>query len=253
MLEQRWWASWSKDVDGYFGVYTRTHGWRFVRVRLAKAPDTVMVLDPQAMDANFMQWDLEIVACDPFFQKRLETASWINEGDGAPHTPWQKLLEGFQEWGHELFPRLIPGVHYAEGNLIVPTRGTQPEWPRFLVSCPGQTWIEDGPGGVMIPLPMLTPEDGTVLVDTNPIKRTLTATNDPIDRLFYQIARNSELLDFIMHTRITSTLPVWRRFQGRFTTPWPARTVNRIKVQHSQLGGQIVVYMPQRYESGYGT
>jgi hypothetical protein len=256
MLEQRWWASWSRDTDGYIGVYTRTHGWRFTRVRLEKPPPTVMTLDPQAMGNNFMQWDMEIVACDPFWQKRQETASWINEGDGAPHTPWQELLQqvldAIRDRAHDLFPKLIPGVDVAEGNLIVPTRGTQTEWPKFLVSSPGQAWIEDGPGGVMVELPLLTENDGTVLVDTNPIARTLTATTDPIDRLFFQIARNSQLIDFILHDRLATTLPVWQRFNGRFTQPWPRRTVNRIKVRHSQLGGQVAVFMPQRYESGYG-
>jgi hypothetical protein len=252
MIEQRWWASWSKDVDGFLGVFTRTHGWRFMRVRLASTPNTVMDLDPAAFDNNFMQWDLDVIAGDPYFQKRLETASWSNDGDTPPSTPWDQLQDLLQKFGSALFPNLIPGVHLGEGNLVVPTRGTQPEWPKFLISSPGQTWIEDGPGGTMIPLPVLTPDDGTVLVDTDPIKRTLTATTDPIDRLFFQIARNSQLLDFLMHDLLVSTLPVWRRFQGRFTTPWPARTVNRIKVRHSEAGGQVQVFMPQRYESGYG-
>lgn len=257
MLEQRWWASWSRDEDGYIGVYTRTHGWRWCKARLAKAPETVMDLDPQAFDANFMQWDMEILVAYPYWQKRLELASWKNEGDGAPHTPWQDIVkaiaDAIRDKAHDILPNLIPGVDVAEGNLIVPTRGTQPEWPKFLVSSPGVAWIEDGPGGHMVQLPLLRDTDGTVLVDTNPVARTLTATTDPIDRLFFRIARNSQLLDFLLHDQLSTTLPVWQRFNGRFTTPWPARTVNRIKVRHSQLGGQVVVHMPQRYESAYGT
>ena len=203
--QQRWWASWSRDADGYIGIYTRTHGWRFTRVRLEKPPPTVMTLDPQAMDNNFMQWDMEIIACDPYWHKRQETATWTNQGDGAPHTPWQDIvqfvLDAIRDRLHDIFPKLIPGVDVAEGNLIVPTRGSQGEWPKFLVSAPGQAWIEDGPGGVMVELPLLTDKDGTVLVDTNPLARTLTATTDPIDRLFFQIARNSQLIDSSCTTR----------------------------------------------------
>ena len=128
-------------------------------------------------------------------------------------------------------------MHIGEGNIVIPNRGDQPAFPKFLVSSPGRAWIEDGPGGQMVELPLLTPHDGTVLVDTDPTARTITATTDPVDPLFYRIARNSELLEFFLHDLTATGLPVWRRFNGRFTTPWPAKTVCRIKVRHSNPGG----------------
>lgn len=78
MLEQRWWASWSEKEDGYLGCFTRTHGWRWLRVRLAAEPKTPFELDPAAFENNFMQWDMEIVAVQPFWAKRIEHKTWEN-------------------------------------------------------------------------------------------------------------------------------------------------------------------------------
>jgi len=257
MVEQRWWASWSATEDGYIGVYTRTHGWRFIRVRLGATPPNMFDLDPAAMDNNYMEWDMTAVAVDPYWRKRIEHATWINDGDedgGIPSTPWDQLEELIEDILEGLFPgisNLLPGVHIGEGNLVIPNRGTEPIWPKFLVSSPGRTWIQDGPGGRMVELPLLHPGDGVVLVDTDPQARTLTASSDPVDPLFYRIARNSQLLDFILHDITNAGLPVWRRFEDRFSVPWPAKTVNRIKVQHSQGGGSVTALMPQKYSMAF--
>ncbi|CQD07297.1 bacteriophage protein [Mycolicibacterium conceptionense] len=256
-VESRWWASWSAKEDGYLGVYTRTHGWRWLRVRLAEEPKNIMDLDPAAMGNNFQDWDMSVVAVDPYWRKRHVEATWRNDGDGdggIPQTPWDQLEELIEDIAEGLIPgisNLIPGMHIGEGNIVVPNRGTETAWPKFLISSPGRTWIEDGPGGQMVPLPLLTPDDGVVLVDTDPTKRTLTATKDPVDPLFFRIARNSQLLDMFLHDLTDTGLPVWRRFNGRFTTPWPAKTVCRIKVRHSNAGGQITALMPQRYGMAY--
>lgn len=258
MVEQRWWDSWSAKEDCYLGVYTRTHGWRWLRVRLAEDPKTVMVTDPAAMGNNYAEYDMTAVAVQPYWCKRTETATWKNDGEGdggPPSTPWDQLEELVEDILEGLIPgisNLVPGMHIGEGNLVVPNRGHEVAWPKFLVSSPGRAWIEDGPGGRMVQLPLLTPKDGYVLVDTDPQARTLTASTDPVDPLFFRIARNSQLLDFLLHDITHSTLPVWRRFNDRFTTPWPARTVCRIKVRHSNAGGSITVLMPQRYGMAYG-
>lgn len=92
MLEQRWWASWSEKEDGYLGVFTRTHGWRWIRVRLADDPKTAFELDPVAFENNFMQWDMQIVASQPHWCKRMLTQSWVNpltDATGAPGTVQQ--------------------------------------------------------------------------------------------------------------------------------------------------------------------
>lgn len=257
MVEQRWWDSWSAKEDGYLGVYTRTHGWRFIRVRLGTTPPTMFTLDPAANGDNFMEWDMTAFAVDPYWRKRIEHSTWINDGEGEgpiPSTPWNQLEQLIEDILGGLFPgvkRLIPGVHIGEGNIVIPNRGTETAWPKFLISSPGRTWIEDGPGGRMVPLPLLQPDDGVVLVDTDPQARTLTASKDPVDPLFYRIARNSQLLDFILHDITDAGLPVWRRFEDRFTVPWPARTTCRIKVQHSNAAGSVTALMPQKYQMAY--
>ena len=81
MLEQRWWASWSEKEDGHLGVFTRSHGWRWLRVRLAEAPKSAMELDPTAFENNFMQWAMTIVAPKPYWSKRIETVTWKNNAD----------------------------------------------------------------------------------------------------------------------------------------------------------------------------
>ena len=258
MIEQRWWESWSAKDEGYLGVFTRTHGWRFLKVRLAESPKTQFELDPQAYDNNFMSWDMNIVATQPYWAKRTEVATWKNlgEGDGGiPQTPWEELqeyLEDLLEATVKGMSSLIPGMTIGEGNLVLPNRSSIPVWPKFLVSSPGIACIQDGPGGPMIELPLLTPDDGVILVDTDPTARTLTAATDPVDPLFMRLARNSALLDFILHDILVSTMPVWRRFYGRFTTPWPAQTICRIKVQHTNAGAQVSGLMPQLFERAWG-
>ena len=87
MLEQRWWASWSETEDGYLGCFTRTHGWRWLKVRLADEPKTAMELDPTAFENNFMQWDMSIVATQPYWAGRIQTQTWVNPLDSATGSP----------------------------------------------------------------------------------------------------------------------------------------------------------------------
>lgn len=258
MIEQRWWASWSATEDGFLGVFTRTHGWRWLKVRLAEEPKDEFVLDPAAFGNAAMSWNMNLVAVQPYWCKRIEQSTWVNDGEPGqiPHTPWNELEDLVTDILKGLVPgidKLLPGVHVGEGNIVIPNRGDIPAWPKFLISGPGRAWIEDGPGGRMIPLPLLSPKDGTVMVDTDPTARTLTATKDPVDPLFYRILRNSQFADFFLHDELDSTLPIWRRFNDRFTTPWPAKTVNRIKVRHSNAKGTIVALCPQRFSMAYGS
>lgn len=261
MLEDRWWRSWSPTEDGYLGVFTRTHGWRWMKVRMAEEPKTAFDLDPVAYGNNFMAWDMIVVASDPYWRKRMATATWSNTsktGEEPPHTPWHELLELMEAIiAGQLGPsitNLIPGMHVGEGNLVITNRGSEPSWPKFIVSAPGRAWIQDGPGGKMIELPLLTADDGYMLVDTDPNERTLTCSTDPVDPLFFRILRNSQLLDFLLHDLTVSTLPVWRRAEQGcyFQTPWPAESVCRIKVQHSNDGGTITGLMPQRFSRAWG-
>ena len=317
MLEQRWWASWSEKEDGYLGCFTRTHGWRWLRVRLAEEPKTAFELDPTAFENNFMQWDMTIVATSPFWCKRIETSSWANLEETS--TPLNELLptlisrlgggemtgrpvddilvaigkilngdiEGVAEgiikqvtnFGAELLglvppnkrmPKttlrdepltarladmlLVPGVDVGEATLKIPNRGTWESWPKYLVSTPGYVWIQDGIGGDMVMLPLLHTTDGdVVMIDTDPLNRTLTGAKDPVDPLFYRILRNSQLIDFLLSDIVDSTEPLQRRMGGKgFQNPIPKRTLASLKVRHSDPNGTITAYMPQRFRMAYG-
>ncbi len=242
ILEDRWWGSWSAKEDGYLGVWTRTHGWRFLRVRLASDPKTAFQLDPTAMDNNFMTWDMTIVAVQPYWAKRSEYSTWKNTIDTS--TIWDQI--------EDLLNEFIPGLDVGEGVITVPNRGDQASYPKFIVSSPGKAWIQEGDRWV--PLPLLTPQDGYVLVDTDPNARTLTASTDPVDPLFYKILHNSQLLDFLLHDLLSSTLPVWRRMRESFTEASliPPKTIAKLKVRHSNANGSITAIVPQRYGMAYG-
>lgn len=242
MLEERWWGSWSAKEDGYLGVWTRTHGWRWLRVRLAEAPKTPFTLDPTAFDNNFMQWDMDIIAVQPYWAKRAEHKTWKNTIDTS--TVWD-LIE-------DLLNEFVPGLDVGEGVITIPNRGSEAVYPKFIVSSPGKAWIQEGDRWV--PLPLLTPQDGYVLVDTDPNQRTLTSSTDPVDPLFFRILRNSQLLDFLLHDLITSTLPVWRRMRESFTeaSMIPPKTVANLRVRHSNADGSITAIVPQRYGMAFG-
>ena len=315
MLEQRWWASWSEKEDGWLGVFTRTHGWRWLRVRLAEAPKTAFDLDPAAYENNFMQWDMTVVATQPYWCKRIESVSWTNGADTAT-TPqvavdtvlsaitgievidatvhdllsvvadvisgvlqvetdvyanlarvWTNLtaLLGFPAPAGMTAPEhplaqalvealLLPGSHIGQAHLKIPNRGTVQQWPKFLVSTPGYVWIQDGIAGPMISLPLLTSSDGPyVLVDTDPSARTLVGAKDPVDPVYLQIIRNSQLLDLLLHDVISVTEPLWKRMNGKgFQTPIPPRTLATLTVRHSHEDGTVTALMPQHYRMAYG-
>lgn len=246
MLEDRWWNSWSATEDGYFGCWTRTHGWRWLRVRLASEAKTPFEYDPVAQGNNWMQWDMEIVACQPFYSKRTEMGEWENTVDTS--TPWA-LIE-------DLLNEYIPGLHVGEGTIRVPNRGDRPAYPKFLVSSPGKCWIQEG--SRWVELPLLTPQDGFILVDTDPNEIACTSTTDPYDPVFMRILRNSQILtlisDHLLGGLLDTTLPVWRRMTDRFTeaSAIPAYSDGILRVRHSNANGKVIAFVPQRYEKAYG-
>lgn len=265
MLEERWWSSWSVSEDGYLGCFTRTHGWRWLRVRLAEEPKDAFELDPVAFENNFMQWSMTILATQPFWMKRKEVRKWSNSAPTA--TIWQTIealladiVGEFEDIiaGTPGAHNLIPGKDIGKGVISIWNNGSELAWPKFLVSAPGRAWIQDGDGR-MVPMPLLTgPDyegkggDGYMLVDTDPTQRMLTCATDPVDPLFFQLARRSQILDFLLHDMVNSTLPVWRRSTQRFMVPYAPHTLHHIKVYHSDPTGSITCVMPQRFNRAWG-
>lgn len=269
MLEQRWWRAWSPKKDTFMGCWTRTHGWRWLRLRMGEEPKTPIELDPVAFDNNFMQWDMVVVAAWPYWAKKAYTAlpgipgpvgpTWKNTA--ATATNWetvQYMLENLinQFLGDVLKGAggpLQPGKDVGMGHIKMWNNSDVEQWPTFQVSSPGRAWIEDGPGsGNMIPLPLLTDQDGTILVDTNPTNQTLTAATDPYDPLFFQILRNSQFVDVFLHDFAVSTEPVWKRFKYRFQVPAPPNTLCNYKVYHTNHDAVITGRMAQHFQMAYG-
>lgn len=262
MLEQKWWRAWSAEADGYLGCYTRTHGWRFLRVRLAEEPKTPFEIEPTAFDNNFMQWDMVIVALQPYWQKKMQTASWAN------HSSTSTALEDIENLLENIVNQFLgalgllslepndgllqPGKDIGSTTFTVWNNGDQKAWPKFLVSAPGQAWIQDGVGGNMIPLPLLTAADGTCLVDTDPTARTLTCATDPIDPLWYQILSNSSLIDVVLNAVGINDTPIWQQFQYFFTTAIAPNTLANLKVYHSDPTGTVTMLLPQQFDKAYG-
>jgi hypothetical protein len=261
MLEQAWWRSWSPTQQGYFCIYTRTHGWRFLRAQLAEAPATPFELDPAAYDNNFMQWDMKITCTFPFFQKKMLTDSFSNTSATSISDTELLVLQALTGSGTLLSSNLVqPGVNIGQFTFNMFNNGDYPAWPKFFVSSPGIGWIQDGPGGNMLQLPNLTAETGPILVDTDPTARTITSVMDSNDPALYDIFSASGLLDLILNpvvaastlTSTGTTLPLWSEFNNFFTTPMPPHTQSAIQVFHSDPTGVINIYVPQQFDKAYG-
>ena len=224
MIETNWWDSWPPDTPGWLGCHTPTGGWRWCQVQLAKTVDTSMVLDPTAFGNNGFLWDMQLVAAKPWWAKRTLFEQW------TAHPATTSLLG------------------YDEKTFHIANRGTLAVWPKFIYTGPGRCWIQDGMSDTLLEMPTLTSDDGYVLVDTDPAERTFTSSTDPIDNIFYQLIRQSKVLDFFLHDIAALGLPVWRRANGiRFQSQIPPRTVANIKVRHDHAGGQVTCLIPQRY------
>jgi hypothetical protein len=223
-IESNWWDSWPPDSPGWMGCHTPTGGWRWSQTMLAKPVDTSMPFDPTAFGNNGFTWDMSIVFPKPWWAKTTAFASWTAH-------PATNTLLGFDEF-----------------TFHIANKGNLPVWPRFIYTGPGRCWIQDGMTDKMLPMPQLSTADGYVLVDTDPAQRTFTAATDPIDNIFYQIIRQSRILDFFLHDIEALGLPVWRRANGiRFQSQIPGKTVAHIKVRHDHPGGQVICMIPQRY------
>lgn len=238
MLEEKWWRDWPEHhraPAGFFGEFTRTHGWRWIRARYGEHNDQTLDLDPVAYGNNAQSWSMTIHSQFPFYSKRPFTAEWRNDELNA------------QINGRNL------------GVIKVANRGDWPQWPKFIIegttSAEGGVRIQDGVIDRMVPLPRIYPSDGMILLDTDPSKRTLTSSKDPVDNVFYRIIRNAEILDYLLGdlTAADSGIPVGRRMPGGigFTSQIPPHSIANIKVTHTNPNAKITCVVPQWYKSGF--
>lgn len=231
LIEDQWWQSWSETVPGFLGCFTRTHGWRWLKVLLAEATKTAISIDPVAHGNNAMMWNMAIDAPWPMYAKRSLTKKWSTK----PH----------------------PDAMYRgpyDGHIKIANRGTWLSWPKYLITGTGDVSVQDGNEGKMVRLPRFYADDGKfMLIDTDPTKRTVTTQKDPVDDLLYKFMRNSQLLDVLLHDVTSRRLPAQRRIPGGigFNNPIPPRTVANIRVTHSNPRGTITCIMPQQFRMAW--
>jgi hypothetical protein len=183
-----------------------------------------MKRSPSYAKNNTMTWDMQLVAPKPWYAKRTLVTTW------TAHPQTNSLLG------------------YDEETIHIANRGNMAVWPKYIYTGPGKATIQDGMTSNMVTLPVLSADDGYVLVDTDPSQRMLTGAKDPVDNIFYQYVRASKVLDYFLHDIADLGLPVWRRANGiRFISQIPPRTVASLKVRHDHPNGQVIVLMPQRF------
>lgn len=224
MAENNWWSAWPHDQPGWLGCHTRFGGWRWTQVMLGEAVNTTVKMDPAAHGNNIQVWDMTVVAPKPWFAKPMLYTVW------------------------NAHPATVTANGFDMETVSIANRGQLPVWPLFLVKGPGKAWVQDGMTDRMVELPTLQTSDGYVLVDTDPANRTLTASTDPVDNIFYALIRQSRILDFFLHDLDSLGLPVWQRAGGmRFLSQVPPKTVANLKVKHDNPTGSITPMLPQRY------
>jgi hypothetical protein len=232
LIEDSWWQSWSEEVPGYLGTFTRTHGWRWLRVVLGEASKTAVSMDPVAHNNNLMQWNMVLHAPDPFYAKRSLTRTW------------KASLDNYQA-----------ASDTCEGTIKIANRGTAPAaWPKYLITGHGQVTIQDGTGGKQVTLPKFFPDDGAfMMIDTDPTKRTVVTEKDPVDDALYKFLRTSQLLNALLYDVTSSKLPAQRRIPGGigFDNKVAPRSVATVKVTHSNINGTVTCIMPQEYRMAW--
>jgi hypothetical protein len=229
MIEENWWESWPEQNPGWLGCITPYGGIRWAQAQLGKVVDSPMKKDPRYAGNNVMVWDIDILAVKPWYAKRMLVEKWTANAD------------------------VVAEKGYDETVFSIANRGNMSAHPMFIYTPPGRAWVQDGMTSRMQELPLISNKDGYVLVQTDPAERTLSASKDPVDDLFYDLiadfARQSRILDLFLHDTTSLELPVWRRQPGiRFTSAILPKTVANLRVRHNTAGGTIVCLMPQRFK-----
>jgi hypothetical protein len=240
MAEQHWWAGQDEANDGWFGVYTRFSGWRWIPVRPKQTVQTPQRLDPTAFGNNCSSWDVTWLAARPYFTKPALTLGFSATTAGPAKPPPAGPLVG-------AIDALLGQVYYW-GSLPLANRGDLMSYATYYVSSPGQAIVQDNQSTRLVPLPTTTSAVGTYMCDTEPSHRTLTAANDPHDNLLFDLIRQSQILDFFLGGIANEGLPLQLQFQNRFIYAIPPKTVVQLTVGHSNPNGAIVAMIPQRFK-----
>jgi len=230
MAEDNFWNSMDENRDGWIGVYTRFSGWRWCPARPGATVTTAQKMDATAFGNNSSQWDIKLIAARPYYTKPALFRVWQAD-ERVPITNPQP-----------------GGPVYYEGSFSLANRGDLPSPVTYLISSPGMATVQDNYSDRMVELPQTSAHDGTYMCDTEHGHRTLTASADPIDNIFYKIIRSSQLLDFLLHDLASLGLPLQLRFNNRFLHTVPPQTVVNLTVRHTNPAATIVAFLPQRFK-----
>jgi hypothetical protein len=229
MCEDRWWAGQDEVNGGWFGVFTRLTGWRWIQVYPAKTVDTTQKRDPVAYDNNCAVWDIDWIAVIPYYAKpSINSAAWVAANSG---------------------PANAQG--YYTGTIGIPNHGDMASSVKYLVTGDnaGSCIVQDNNSTNFVTLPELYDTDGDVLCDTDPIHKTLVAQNDPQPDAYYAISSASGLLNFFLQSVSTPAHEaLWLRGYVRFIYVVPPYSVVHLKVQHTNPGAVIIAQLPQRFK-----
>jgi hypothetical protein len=245
LTEDHWWQGQDEANDGWMGVYTRYSGWRWIPVRPHETVKSPQKMDSTAFGNNASQWDITWLASRPYFTKPALYATFQSINAGWPTAA---PAHGFVSNPDPTFTGVLGLNSYYWGSLVLANRGDLPSYATFFVSSPGQAVVQDNDSDRLVVLPQTTPDVGTYMVDTEPSKRTLTASNDPQDNLIFDLIRQSTILDFFLSGVANEGLPLQLTWNGKFMFSVPPQTAVTFTVGHSDPAGVVMAVLPQRYK-----
>lgn len=237
VAEDYWWAGQDEANDGWLGIYTRFSGWRWIPVRPDETVRTPQKMDSTAYGNNMSTWNITWIAQRPYFTKVARVRTFTASAGSYAAAP-SGLLSS------------TPGIAHANyywGSLPLANAGDLPSYASFYVTSPGQAIVQDNASTRLVPLPDTVASVGTYMVDTEPGNRTITAANDPVSNLAFDLIRQSTVLNYFLGGLTSGSTPLQLQFQNRFIYAIPPKTAVTLTVAHSNPAGSIVAVVPQRY------
>lgn len=230
MCEDRWWAAQDEINGGWFGVFTRYSGWRWIQVWPEKTVDTTQKRDPVAYDNNCAIWDVNWIAPIPYYSKpALTSVPWLASQAGPPDSNG-----------------------YYHGSIAIPNCGDMASSVRYLITGgnAGTCVLQDNNSTHTVTISGIEKTDGNVLVDTDPIRKTIVADSDPFDMGYYNTTSAAGLLNFFLQAVDPADAEaLWLRAgYVRFLYTIPPYSVTHLRVAHNNPNAQINVQLPQRFK-----
>jgi hypothetical protein len=230
MAEDRWWAGQHESLPGWFGVFTRFSGWRWIQVWPMKTVDTAQKYDATMYGNNAAIWDVQWVAPRPYYSKPARYKAWKASESSEPKID------------------VDDGRTYYYGTVPVSNAGDMETYVTYLVEGAGFVKVQDNDSNRMVSSPEIFASDGTVMINSDPIERTIIAEHDAHDNLFYKIARSAGLFKFLLGGFGDRGEDIWERKYMRFMFTVPPHSTVSFDVQHTNPFGVITPIVFQRFK-----